>query len=121
MSRRTPRSTCTDTLFPYTTLFRAIGGGKAGHLAGYAAQAKARIRAVIGGFQPSVIKAEALARAILEVKLTIVAIFQRIMRQPPGAFGIKRTVAVQEFADIVNFGGCISHETDIGPPPGLCR
>src|SRR3546814_18664137 len=79
-----------------------IGVGKAGHLAGYAAQAKARVRAVIGGFQPSVIKAKALARAILEVKLTIVAIFQRIMRQPPGAFGIKRTVAVQEFADIVD-------------------
>src|SRR3546814_10570395 len=40
-----------------------IGVGKAGHLAGYAAQAKARVRAVIGGFQPSVIKAKALARA----------------------------------------------------------
>src|SRR3546814_13297130 len=75
----------------------------------------------LGGFQPSVIKAKALARAILEVKLTIVAIFQRIMRQPPGAFGIKRTVAVQEFADIVNFGGCISHATDIGRSARLCH
>src|SRR3546814_18802175 len=28
MIRRPPRSTRTDTLFPYTTLFRSIGGGR---------------------------------------------------------------------------------------------
>src|SRR3546814_4584216 len=28
MIRRPPRSTLTDTLFPYTTLFRSINGGK---------------------------------------------------------------------------------------------
>src|SRR3546814_1741415 len=28
MLRRPPRSTLTDTLFPYTTLFRSCGGGK---------------------------------------------------------------------------------------------
>src|SRR3546814_13342501 len=83
-----------------------IGLGKAGHLAGYAAQAKARISAVIGGFQPSAIKSEALAREILGVNLTIVAIFNRIMRLTPGSFGIKLTFSVQEFADIVNFGVC---------------
>src|SRR3546814_12615928 len=27
MMRRPPRSTSTDTLFPYTTLFRSVGGG----------------------------------------------------------------------------------------------
>src|SRR3546814_1319414 len=27
MIRRPPRSTCTDTLFPYTTLFRSAGSG----------------------------------------------------------------------------------------------
>src|SRR3546814_5444792 len=27
MIRRPPRSTRTDTLFPYTTLFRSVGGG----------------------------------------------------------------------------------------------
>src|SRR3546814_2820625 len=31
MIRRPPRSTRTDTLFPYTTLFRSIGLGRAGH------------------------------------------------------------------------------------------
>src|SRR3546814_3910729 len=30
MIRRPPRSTRTDTLFPYTTLFRSIGGGIGG-------------------------------------------------------------------------------------------
>src|SRR3546814_5679351 len=30
MIRRTPRSTRTDTLFPYTTLFRSIGGAACG-------------------------------------------------------------------------------------------
>src|SRR3546814_17556759 len=73
-----------------------IGVGKAGHLAGYAAQANARVRAVIGGFQPSVIKAKAPTRAILVVKPTIVALFQRIMLHPPAASGDKRTAGVPE-------------------------
>src|SRR3546814_1498428 len=30
MIRRPPRSTRTDTLFPYTTLFRSVGGGLLG-------------------------------------------------------------------------------------------
>src|SRR3546814_11251029 len=32
MIRRPPRSTRTDTLFPYTTLFRSVKGAVAGHL-----------------------------------------------------------------------------------------
>src|SRR3546814_18424004 len=32
MIRRPPRSTRTDTLFPYTTLFRSLRGGKPRHL-----------------------------------------------------------------------------------------
>src|SRR3546814_8293148 len=32
MIRRPPRSTRTDTLFPYTTLFRSFGGHAEGHL-----------------------------------------------------------------------------------------
>src|SRR3546814_16373252 len=34
MIRRPPRSTRTDTLFPYTTLFRSRGGGRGGRLRG---------------------------------------------------------------------------------------
>src|SRR3546814_4029842 len=32
MRRRPPKSTRTDTLFPYTTLFRSIGQQRIGHL-----------------------------------------------------------------------------------------
>src|SRR3546814_15543603 len=32
MIRRPPRSTRTDTLFPYTTRFRSVGGGDGGEL-----------------------------------------------------------------------------------------
>src|SRR3546814_3007115 len=32
MTRRPPRSTRTDTLFPYTTLFRSVGAGRREHL-----------------------------------------------------------------------------------------
>src|SRR3546814_1450010 len=35
MIRRPPRSTRTDTLFPYTTLFRSIGGSKHGNEGAY--------------------------------------------------------------------------------------
>src|SRR3546814_13844780 len=35
MIRRPPRSTRTDTLFPYTTLFRSVFGRKAGTREGY--------------------------------------------------------------------------------------
>src|SRR3546814_8459756 len=36
MSRRPPRSTLTDTLFPYTTLFRSLAGGRVPALGGTA-------------------------------------------------------------------------------------
>src|SRR3546814_18528858 len=61
-----------------------IGVGNAGPLAGYAAQAKARVRAVIRGVQPSVLTATALSRAIFVVTLTTGALFQRILRHTPG-------------------------------------
>src|SRR3546814_4962893 len=48
MIRRPPRSTRTDTLFPYTTLFRSAGGGSEGHQA-----ASSRRAAVSNGIGPS--------------------------------------------------------------------
>src|SRR3546814_20290991 len=45
MKRRPPRSTRTDTLFPYTTLFRALDGGRAGADDRDALVGKARHRA----------------------------------------------------------------------------
>src|SRR3546814_13602765 len=47
MRRRPPRSTRTDTLFPYTTLFRSLRPAAAGEQADqYFRQAKLRLRAV---------------------------------------------------------------------------
>src|SRR3546814_6337975 len=52
MNRRPPRSTRTDTLFPYTTLFRSLPGGARrrtlGHGAGNPPRAGRRHRAVQG-------------------------------------------------------------------------
>src|SRR3546814_10668544 len=55
-----------------------VGMGEAGHLPRHAAQAEARIGRIIGGLQPPVIEAEALARPILKVRLAIVAAFPRL-------------------------------------------
>src|SRR3546814_6777724 len=41
MIRRPPRSTRTDTLFPYTTLFRSAGGAGSGRSGGQSAGARA--------------------------------------------------------------------------------
>src|SRR3546814_16680666 len=56
MIRRPPRSTRTDTLFPYTTLFRSPGAGQAGIWAGPVAGggggAAASWRSGAGGQRP---------------------------------------------------------------------
>src|SRR3546814_1564797 len=49
MIRRTPRSTRTDTLFPYTTLFRSPDGGGAG---GAPRRARRRGRRAVHGKRP---------------------------------------------------------------------
>src|SRR3546814_12304080 len=53
MIRRPPRSTRTDTLFPYTTLFRspspAKAGGKEGRLRAIGSRPDERHRAVLDG------------------------------------------------------------------------
>src|SRR3546814_19589895 len=55
MIRRPPRSTRTDTLFPYTTLFRSIGdGAAAGRHAADMARAGAQSRPSRLGGGPSV-------------------------------------------------------------------
>src|SRR3546814_2364250 len=69
--------------------------GEAGHLPRHAAQAEARIGRIIGGLQPPVIEAEALARPILQVKLAIVAAFQRLGGQAARAVGIEQAGAIR--------------------------
>src|SRR3546814_11158904 len=50
------------------------GMGKAGHLARHGAQAETGVGRIIGGLEPPVVEAEALGRAILQVKLAIVGL-----------------------------------------------
>src|SRR3546814_13189904 len=53
MIRRPPRSTRTDTLFPYTTLFRSVAQADFSALDGAAGRAKAVVRGEeLGGLQP---------------------------------------------------------------------
>src|SRR3546814_6027549 len=49
MSRRPPRSTRTDTLFPYTTLFRSRGNGVFIHKLRHAVPFQQHAERVIGG------------------------------------------------------------------------
>src|SRR3546814_16821726 len=68
MIRRPPRSTRTDTLFPYTTLFRSIGDGQnARHdLSRYAARRRPVAKAEEGvGFKEEL--ADAARRARIEL------------------------------------------------------
>src|SRR3546814_4285528 len=70
MIRRPPRSTRTDTLFPYTTLFRSIGDGQnARHdLSRYAARRRPVAKAEEGvGFKEEL--ADAARRARIELAL----------------------------------------------------
>src|SRR3546814_6859212 len=57
MIRRPPRSTRTDTLFPYTTLFRSHGAGQIGNLRNVADRGWRKVlravRARIGSRDPS--------------------------------------------------------------------
>src|SRR3546814_12408329 len=48
MSRRPPRSTLTDTLFPYTTLFRSLTVASADNLAGRALSMRDQAFAALG-------------------------------------------------------------------------
>src|SRR3546814_4994620 len=57
MIRRPPRSTRTDTLFPYTTLFRSERRGELGQLAGILLDALVRVDADLAG------EAEAISTA----------------------------------------------------------
>src|SRR3546814_7598291 len=61
MIRRPPRSTRTDTLFPYTTLFRSIGRGKRRARVGLVLD-DLEVDAAIGMLEADITLAEARAR-----------------------------------------------------------
>jgi hypothetical protein len=70
--------------------------GKAGHLARHAAQAKARLAAVIAGFQPPVVKAKGFGGDELQEKLAILAGGKRARNKAARFVGIKLAGAVKQ-------------------------
>ena len=86
-----------------------IGMAEPGHLTRHATQAKARPRRIIRHFQAAIVKAETLARAILQVQFTIIACLQRVTR-----YALRR-VRVEK-ARLVKIGAwnSISHTAYMG-------
>ena len=78
-----------------------IGVAEPRHFARHAAQAKTRPRRIIRHFQAAIVKAETLARAILQVQFTIIACLQRVTR-----YALRR-VRVEK-AGLVKIGAWIS-------------
>ena len=93
---------------------QVIGMGKAGHLARHAAQTKARIGRIVGGLQSTVVEAEALARAILQIEFAVVALAERLRGQAARAIGIEQAGTVEEAAGVGEQGCGIGHAPDIG-------
>src|SRR3546814_2469372 len=73
---------------------------KARHLARHGAQAEARIGRIIGGLEPAVVEAEALGRAILQVKLAVVGLGECFARERLREIGVERVGAVEEAAGV---------------------
>src|SRR3546814_9134020 len=67
---------------------------------------------IIGGLEPPVVEAEALGRAILQVKLAIVGLGKGVPGESLREIGVERVGAVEEAAGIG--GAC--HAADIGAP-----
>src|SRR3546814_2215564 len=72
MIRRPPRSTRTDTLFPYTTLFRSVAGCDAAHngrIAALAVRQHAVVRANLYAAKTHRAKSLAVGRAVSHAQL----------------------------------------------------
>src|SRR3546814_10875740 len=70
MIRRPPRSTRTDTLFPYTTLFRSLVRGDAGE-ALVMAQIEVGLRPVVGDVDLAVLIGRHRARIDVEIRIEL--------------------------------------------------
>src|SRR3546814_13687250 len=76
MIRRPPRTTRTDTLFPYTTLFRSLGQAR-----GVVLLAAARSGIAVGEYAPRLVKKALVGTGAAE-KAQVHAMVQRLL---PGA------------------------------------
>src|SRR3546814_15990850 len=78
MIRRPPRSTRTDTLFPYTTLFRSQSAGN------FSAKVPAVSDAADPGPQPLDAQEEAVLRALGRVLLVVPRVLESDLRREHG-------------------------------------
>ena len=92
-----------------------IGMGEGGCLAGHSAQAEARRAVIVGGLQATVVEAERLARAVLQIELAIIVSRQMLGGEPPRAIGIE--AAVEEPARVDGHAARLS----AGPPMSTKR
>src|SRR3546814_19600452 len=106
MIRRPPRSTRTDTLFPYTTLFRSLSGAP---LAALALQRLRDFRAASGGRVPLIgvggIATPEQAWDRIRAGASLVQIYSAMVYEGPGlaariARGLERLAARDGFAKV---------------------
>src|SRR3546814_20429244 len=112
MIRRPPRSTRTDTLFPYTTLFRSIGVGD---------QRRAHI--IAGRGQPQRLAAGDEPAALLLGQLDIMAVLLELLFARPPAdlgIGVERGAALPRLRAFGERGddAVVNRTLDAHPPRG---
>jgi hypothetical protein len=90
-----------------------ISVSEAGHLARHSAQAEPGVAAVVGGFEPAVVEAEALGGDELHVKLAVVAVGERVASQHQCLVGREAVGAVDQAARVRGF-----HRPDIARRSG---
>ena len=84
--------------------------GEGGRLAGNAAKSETGRGIIVGRLQPAVVKAESLARRILQVELAVVAMREMPGSQALGLVGVQRAVSIKELPRVGEKG----HPADIG-------
>src|SRR3546814_3375287 len=91
--RRPPRSTRTDTLFPYTTLFRSLAGDRLGLAL---TSARIGVRALAANRQALAMAQAAIAGEVHQP----LDVHRRVAAQ----VALDRVVGVERFADLQDFG-----------------
>src|SRR3546814_20326684 len=101
MIRRPPRSTRTDTLFPYTTLFRSVNGGMLFLVAGYI------LWEAVGRFSepPSVASTGMLVIAALGLVINLIAM--RLLKAGSGESLNVKGAYLEVWADMLGSVGVL--------------
>src|SRR3546814_5694279 len=105
MIRRPPRSTRTDTLFPYTTLFRSSAIANASHLQGYYLHLARRLQKTIDCLLTLCLMAELNGRASRGGLLRSeehTSELQSLMRISYAVFCLKKKTKTKQIQQIIN-------------------